>query len=441
MVLDVLYGSIGVPEKLKDIVNSWYFQRTGEITVQPFPDPFFSNASLNTEKEHALGVMHLANLACDLHKELKPFRNLLTISALVHYMIEFPISGPFERALAKIGKDDVGKRIMSLMNSTEVGEVVRRLGVNLEDIISINTDSYKDFPAVNALFNSVVGLKKIDYLPRDGHHIGIEPGRKLVDHLALLAMMGFSDLTQINIRPEGVAAFENLISAYNIMFTEVYLGPQKHVLNDMFEKAVILAVDSSILDLQDVLESSSFGIEFFDWTDRNIFDHLLAYVMDRSDHPDAEHLGILLKAIKGRVLYRKILDYPVKDKTTLSEKLLTYKGISELEGIIASACGLNGTIDVIVSCPNTTLRDQLLKPTNGVIQVCGVPLFQVSEKVGHREVPSLSINKLIDTWQTLQVAHVYIRSIPGLDFSKIMNACRDILENFQKVRPDYDDTK
>jgi hypothetical protein len=197
-------------------------------------------------------------------------------------------------------------------------------------------------------------------------------------------------------------------------------------------------VENDILNLKDVLEDSSFGIEFFDWTDKNIFDHLLAYVMDRSDHPVAEHLGILLKAIKGRVLYRKVLDYPLNTRTD-ARRLRTYKEISALESEIAKKCGLNETIDVIVSCPNTSLRAQLSKPANLDICVDGIPLFLVSED--DQEAPSLSIRKLIGTWQDLQVVHIYVRSIPGLDFIKIENACKEILECLPESQTNNDYTK
>jgi HD superfamily phosphohydrolase len=217
IINDPVYGFISIPTELVfDLIEHPYFQRLRYIKQLGMTHLVYPGA-LHTRFHHALGAMHLMDMAIETlrnkgHNINKDEEEALTIAILLHDIGHGPFSHALERSIIEgVAHEDISAMLMNKFNEQFEGKLTMA--------ISIFNDTYpRRF--LHQLVSSQLDMDRLDYLNRDSFFTGVSEG--VISSDRIIKMLNVKD-DHIVVEEKGIYSIEKFLIARRLMYWQVYL--------------------------------------------------------------------------------------------------------------------------------------------------------------------------------------------------------------------------
>jgi HD superfamily phosphohydrolase len=217
IVNDPVYGFISIPSDLVfDLISHPYFQRLRYIKQLGMTHLVYPGA-LHTRFHHALGAMHLMDMAVETLRYkgqviTEAEEEAVTIAILLHDIGHGPFSHALEETIVKgVHHEDISILLMNKLN--------RDFDGRLTMAIEIFNNSYpKKF--LHQLVSSQLDMDRLDYLNRDSFFTGVSEG--VISSDRIIKMLNVMD-DHIVVEEKGIYSVEKFLIARRLMYWQVYL--------------------------------------------------------------------------------------------------------------------------------------------------------------------------------------------------------------------------
>lgn len=324
-IRDPLYGFIDLSKIETELIDTDFFRRLHDIKQLSHAYLVYPSA-IHTRFEHSLGALYVADKMCSQLNFPPKRKEIVRIAMLLHDIGHGPYSHVFEKVLERVNKKPI--------NHEEISQWVIKEDSTIKDILSGKSKSVielleKDDHAsywnneisLNSdIISSSIDADKLDYLRRDSYHIGVAYGSfDLARIIHTLTKSPKKD--RVCIDRKGMDAIENYRLGRYLMNAQVYEHHARLVADQMFLKAIDLAIEDSIFEknIFRIGKSASHKkfLKFYKTLDdRSIYDIIL-------QHPKSKAAKILSN-IRKRKLLKRACDFDIKEITDViaSEKIL-----------------------------------------------------------------------------------------------------------------------
>ncbi|TAE38975.1 MAG: HD domain-containing protein [Sphingobacteriales bacterium] len=263
IINDPVYGFISIKTSLIfDIIEHPYFQRLRYIKQLGMTHLVYPGA-LHTRFHHALGAMHLMQLAIE-HLQNKGHTITLAeteaacIAILLHDIGHGPFSHALEHTIVQgISHEQIGKLLMAKINEDLDGKLALAMQI-------FNNTYKKKF--LYQLIAGQLDLDRLDYLNRDSFFSGVTEGMVSSDRIIKLLNIKNGNLV---VEEKGIYSIEKFLIARRLMYWQVYL-----------HKTVIAAEQMLVKILNRARELANTGVELFATP---IFKHFLYNKISHTD--------------------------------------------------------------------------------------------------------------------------------------------------------------
>jgi HD superfamily phosphohydrolase len=214
---DPVYGFVTVPtELLFDLIEHPYFQRLRRIQQLGLTN-FVYPGALHTRFHHALGAMHLMQLALRTLKD-KGVKisaaegEAAQIAILLHDIGHGPLSHALETSIFQdVPHEQLSLFLMELLNEQFPGKLTLAM--------EMFKGSYgRAF--FHQLVSSQLDMDRLDYLNRDSFYTGVQEGQPGADRL--IKMLQVVD-ERLVLEEKAVYSVENFLVSRRLMYWQVYL--------------------------------------------------------------------------------------------------------------------------------------------------------------------------------------------------------------------------
>jgi len=214
---DPVYGFVTVPtELLFDLIEHPYFQRLRRIQQLGLTG-FVYPGALHTRFHHALGAMHLMQLALRTLKDKGvPISVREGEAAQIAILLHDVGHGPLSHALETSIFQDVPHEQLSLY-------LMERLNAQFEGRLSLAIEMFKGSYSrefFHQLISSQLDMDRLDYLNRDSFYTGVQEGRPGADRLIKMLQVANERLV---LEEKAVYSVENFLVSRRLMYWQVYL--------------------------------------------------------------------------------------------------------------------------------------------------------------------------------------------------------------------------
>ena len=252
-IRDPLYGFINLSKKEIEIINTSYFQRLRNIKQLAHEYVVYPSA-VHTRFEHSLGTVHVANRMCDQLDIGGERKETIRQAILLHDIGHGPYSHLFEKVLDHINNSSFDHEDITRWIINEDPYIKSIVGNNRKDIIKILDKTSKilksdDLLLDSSIVSSELDADKIDYLRRDSYHIGVMYGQFDLERI-MYTLKRTPKNNGICIDQKGKTAIENYRLARYLMYAQVYEHHKRVTVDQMFLKAILLAIEDKILDIK-----------------------------------------------------------------------------------------------------------------------------------------------------------------------------------------------
>lgn len=235
IINDPVYGFVNIPtELIFDVLSHPYFQRLRRIRQMGLAELVYPGAT-HSRFHHALGAMHLMELALDVliskgHHitELEIESTLLAI--LLHDIGHGPISHTLEATILKgVHHEEVSLKFFHQLNKEFDGR--------LSKAIEIFKGTYsKHF--LHQLISGQLDTDRLDYLNRDSFYTGVAEG--VIGYDRIIKMLDVQD-GHLVVEEKGIYSIEKFIVSRRLMYWQVYLHKTSvsadHMLINVLQRA------------------------------------------------------------------------------------------------------------------------------------------------------------------------------------------------------------
>lgn len=305
-IRDPLYGFIDLSDLELRIIDSDVFRRLLLIKQLSHAYVVYPTA-IHSRFEHSLGTMHMADkIAQELELSLDE-RKYIRLAALLHDIGHGPFSHLFEFSIGKINKDHpLPHETISQIIIHEDPELSQLLGDDRKHVIDI----LKTEPGIGnpkslsaSIISSGLDADKLDYLRRDSYHTGVTYG-----HFDLARILHNLSITknrsQVLVDSGGKDALENYRLARYLMHVQVYEHHARLAADNMFRKAIDIAIhEEGVIDKNLLKFSSSRKNEAFLGFYKTLNDYSIYQKIIEDEKSDTSK-KILLNIQKRRLLKR-----------------------------------------------------------------------------------------------------------------------------------------
>nr|MBC7614020.1 HD domain-containing protein [Pseudopedobacter sp.] len=343
IINDPVYGFISIKTPLLfDLIEHPYFQRLRYIKQLGMTHLVYPGA-LHTRFHHALGAMHLMQLAIEHlqskgHEITKDEEEAACVAILLHDIGHGPFSHALEHTIVEgVSHEKISRLFMANLNEEFDGQLDLALQI-------FNNQHPKKF--LYQLISGQLDLDRLDYLNRDSFFSGVTEGMVSSDRIIKLINIKNDELV---VEEKGIYSIEKFLIARRLMYWQVYL-----------HKTVIAAEQLLVKILIRARELASNGVELFATPALKHFlykdinetafsldpNHLQFFSM-LDDHDIMSsikvwqlHDDFILKTLCTNLNYRNLYkveisnEIPNKEKVDeLSKKVIEKLGIDENESV------------------------------------------------------------------------------------------------------------
>ncbi len=246
IINDPVYGFISIQhETVYDVLAHPYFQRLRNIKQLGLTHLVYPGA-LHTRFHHALGALHLMNLAIDTLrlKDIEISNEeavAVSLAILLHDVGHGPFSHALEHSLVEgISHEYISSLIMQKLNA----EMEGKLNLSIAIYTNIHSKKY-----LHQLVSGQLDLDRMDYLNRDSFFTGVSEG--VISFDRIIKMLNVVD-NKLVIEEKGIYSIEKFIVARRLMYWQVY-----------YHKTVIAAEQLLIKILKRAKELALSGADLF----------------------------------------------------------------------------------------------------------------------------------------------------------------------------------
>ncbi|EOR94427.1 Deoxyguanosinetriphosphate triphosphohydrolase [Arcticibacter svalbardensis MN12-7] len=239
IINDPVYGFITIQSDLiYDLIAHPYFQRLRNIKQLGMTHLVYPGA-VHTRFHHALGAMHLMNLAIETlrwkgHHITEEEEEGAKVAILLHDIGHGPYSHALENTIVNgISHENISMLMMNNLN--------KEFDHKLDLAIQIFQNTYSK-PFLHQLVSGQLDTDRMDYLNRDSFFTGVSEGIIGFDRIIkMLNIYGGS----LVVEEKGVYSVEKFLVARRIMYWQVYLHKTsvsaEHLLVNILRKAKSLS--------------------------------------------------------------------------------------------------------------------------------------------------------------------------------------------------------
>lgn len=214
---DPIYGFVSLPyEIIFDLIEHPYFQRLRRIKQLGLTNLVYPGA-LHTRFHHAMGAMHLMDLAIEEirakgHDIADEEAEAVTIAILLHDIGHGPFSHALEHSIVNnITHEDISQLFMSRLNKEFDGKLTLAIKI-------FKNKYHKKF--LHQLVSSQLDMDRLDYLKRDSFFTGVSEG--VISSDRIIKMLNVKN-DKLAIEAKGIYSIEKFIIARRLMYWQVYL--------------------------------------------------------------------------------------------------------------------------------------------------------------------------------------------------------------------------
>ena len=312
-VRDPLYGFVDLSKAETDILDTQILRRLHSIKQLSHAHVVYPSA-IHTRLEHSLGCLYVANKMChELEIRGEDLENV-RMAALLHDIGHGPFSHLFERVIEKINPNlsKPHETITAIMirESEELGSIIdskRDVITNLLNPENTTPLSDNKTSLLSDIVTSGLDADKLDYLRRDSYHIGVAYGQFDLDRILHTLGKTPHKQTHICIDIKGKDALENYRLGRYLMHAQVYEHHKRLAADQMFLRALDIAVEEGVMDRADLTVcSNSTNRKFLEFyltlDDNSIYETIL-----KSDK--SETSKEILTNIKQRRLLKRACEF------------------------------------------------------------------------------------------------------------------------------------
>jgi uncharacterized protein len=250
LVRDPLHGFIGLTEREVRLAGTSNFLRLGRIHQLAHTHVVYPGA-VHTRLEHSFGTLYVTGrIAEELGLDEKQ-RAAVRAAALLHDIGHGPYSHLFEGVMHSIGAGEFDHEAITRMIVASDPEVKGALGDLQPDVLHILEGKAG---LLSHIISGGLDSDKLDYLRRDAHHTGVSYGVFDIERILRSACAVRSAGEEfLAVRWKGKDALENYRLARYSMHAQVYEHKTRLIADDMFVRAVALAIEEGGLPKDDLL--------------------------------------------------------------------------------------------------------------------------------------------------------------------------------------------
>lgn len=235
IINDPVYGFISIKTPLLfDLIEHPYFQRLRYIKQLGMTHLVYPGA-LHTRFHHALGAMHLMQLALEHlqskgHFITKEEEEAACVAILLHDIGHGPFSHALEHTIVEgVAHEKISKLFMAHLNEEFEGKLDLALQI-------FNNQHPKKF--LYQLISGQLDLDRLDYLNRDSFFSGVTEG--MVSSDRIIKLLNIKD-DYLVVEEKGIYSIEKFLIARRLMYWQVYLHKTVIAAEQMLVKILIRA--------------------------------------------------------------------------------------------------------------------------------------------------------------------------------------------------------
>lgn len=238
IINDPVHGFITIGnELLLDVLDHPYMQRLRRIRQLGMTNLVYPGAQ-HTRLQHALGAMHLMQLAIETlqskHCDIDSDEAVAAMAAmLMHDIGHGPFSHVLEHTIVEsIDHETISQILMSRINRDMNGQLQQAI------------DTFEGYckPFLHQLISSQLDTDRLDYLKRDSFFSGVTEGTIGSDRIIKMLNVANNELV---VEAKGIYSIEKFLIARRLMYWQVYLHKTvvaaEKMLNQILRRAKFLA--------------------------------------------------------------------------------------------------------------------------------------------------------------------------------------------------------
>jgi uncharacterized protein len=310
---DPLYGFISLSENETRLIDTEAFRRLQNIKQLSHAYLVYPSA-IHTRFEHSLGCVYLTDRLCS-ELELDEQKEITRYAALLHDIGHGPLSHLFEGVLEKIDPSLDHEIISRLIinEDSEIDSILKSEKTQVVELLKKERIADWDSSGKSLLSDIVSGgleADKLDYLRRDSYHIGVAYGQFDLERILHTARRNPRN-TRVCVDEKGKDAIEDYKLARYLMHAQVYEHHTRLVADQMFLKAVDIAInDEKIIDKDwfkiNTTSSNEEFLKFYKTLDDHSFYDLIL------KNRNSKASKIILSNIQKRKLLKRACDFTPK---------------------------------------------------------------------------------------------------------------------------------
>lgn len=331
-----LYSFAGI-SKLEDrLLSTVAMQRLSRIKQLAHTYIVYPSA-VHTRLEHSIGSLCLAGQICDQLGLSQKKKKLVRIAALLHDIGHGPFSHIWEKPMQWInGEDFCHEDVLKLIikNDTQISKLLK--GIRDELLAIFDGESLS-----SDIISGSLDVDKLDYLRRDSYHTGVAYSPFDIERIIrTLCKISENGRDYLGIDEKGKNALESYRLARYSMHLQVYEHHTRLVADDMFLKAIKLAIEEGCLPRENFVTSESDFVDNFVRFD----DFSVQHEILQNSNGLAKNL---IQDIRNRKLLKRAVVVPLTkggvDDALRRKKLIemSAKEIEDSEKIIADEVGID----------------------------------------------------------------------------------------------------
>ena len=195
----------------------------------------------HTRFEHSLGTMHVTKA---LLSSIDEKEREMAYAGMLHDIGHGPFSHLSEEQIKLYLNKDHEKIGEEILRNSEIKDIISDSDLSFDKVMDYFTN-----PSKMDIVCGTLGSDRIDYLMRDSHYTGVAYGVIDYERLKKRIVMNKGRMAVLE---SGVSAAESLLLARYFMHLNVYMHHTKIIASQMFRRAIGLALDSNVMDANEL---------------------------------------------------------------------------------------------------------------------------------------------------------------------------------------------
>lgn len=243
-----LYGFASLSSRENRLLDTIAMQRLARIKQLAHTYVVYPSA-VHTRLEHSLGTLCLAGRICDQLKLPQKQKRVIRIAALLHDLGQGPFSHIWEEPMRWINGDNYSHEDVTKLMIRAEPNIGKALGDLKQDVLNVF-----DGESLGAdIISSSLDVDKLDYLRRDSYHTGVTYGLFDIERvIRTVCTVSETGRDYLGVQEKGMDALESYRLARYAMHMQVYEHHARLVADDMFLKAIKMALEEGCVASEDL---------------------------------------------------------------------------------------------------------------------------------------------------------------------------------------------